>query len=194
MDARFNCAAQNGTITITQYRGCGGVVAIPATVEGLPVTSIGSNAFYRCRSLTSVVIPDGITRIGHNAFWACTGLTSVMIPDTVTSIEGGAFLGCPNLGRVVIGKGVSSIGYGAFGCCASLPRLTLPVSVTSIGGSAFGSCTNLTGLYFKGDAPNRGCPVVFVFSSDVPATVYYLPGTTGWGATFGGRPTAKWIP
>ena len=26
------------------------------------------------------------------------------------------------------------------------------------------------------------------------ATVYYLPGTTGWGTTFGGRPTAQWNP
>ena len=25
-------------------------------------------------------------------------------------------------------------------------------------------------------------------------TVYYLPGTTGWGPTFGGRPTALWPP
>jgi hypothetical protein len=25
------------------------------------------------------------------------------------------------------------------------------------------------------------------------ATVYYLPGTTGWGTTFGGRPTALWF-
>jgi len=25
-------------------------------------------------------------------------------------------------------------------------------------------------------------------------TVYYLPGTTGWGSTFGGRPTALWNP
>ena len=25
------------------------------------------------------------------------------------------------------------------------------------------------------------------------ATVYYLPGTTGWGTTFGGRPTALWL-
>jgi hypothetical protein len=24
--------------------------------------------------------------------------------------------------------------------------------------------------------------------------VYYLPGTTGWGATFGGLPTALWRP
>jgi len=25
-------------------------------------------------------------------------------------------------------------------------------------------------------------------------TVYYLPGTTGWGPTFCGRPTALWNP
>ena len=26
------------------------------------------------------------------------------------------------------------------------------------------------------------------------ATVYYLPGTTGWGTTFGGRPAVLWNP
>ena len=24
------------------------------------------------------------------------------------------------------------------------------------------------------------------------ATIYYLPGTSGWGPTFGGRPTMPW--
>jgi hypothetical protein len=33
-----------------------------------------------------------------------------------------------------------------------------------------------------------------VFSGTYNATVYYLPGTTGWGTTFGGRPTALWQP
>jgi hypothetical protein len=33
-----------------------------------------------------------------------------------------------------------------------------------------------------------------VFDGDTNATVYYLPGTTGWGTTFGGRPTALWTP
>ena len=32
-----------------------------------------------------------------------------------------------------------------------------------------------------------------MFDGDTNATVYYLPGTTGWGTTFGGRPTALWI-
>jgi hypothetical protein len=31
-----------------------------------------------------------------------------------------------------------------------------------------------------------------VFSSDNNATVYYLPGTTGWGSTYAGLPTATW--
>jgi hypothetical protein len=33
-----------------------------------------------------------------------------------------------------------------------------------------------------------------VFSGDHHAMVYYLPGTTGWGATFDGRPTVLWNP
>jgi len=32
-----------------------------------------------------------------------------------------------------------------------------------------------------------------VFEGANQASVYYLPGTTGWGATFAGRPTALWV-
>jgi len=31
-----------------------------------------------------------------------------------------------------------------------------------------------------------------VFKGADKVTVYYLPGTTGWGPTFGDRPTALW--
>jgi len=33
-----------------------------------------------------------------------------------------------------------------------------------------------------------------VFDGDDNATDYYLPRTTGWGTTFGGRPTVLWNP
>jgi hypothetical protein len=33
-----------------------------------------------------------------------------------------------------------------------------------------------------------------VFYHAYKVTVYYLPGTTGWGRTFGGRPTVLWNP
>jgi len=33
-----------------------------------------------------------------------------------------------------------------------------------------------------------------VLDGDDNETVYYLPGTTGWGSTFGGLPTKLWNP
>ena len=41
------------------------------------VTTIGSDAFDWCSSLTSVTIPGGVTTIGSNAFLGCSSLTSV---------------------------------------------------------------------------------------------------------------------
>jgi len=61
--------------------------------------------------------------------------------------------------------------------------------VTSIGDYAFDGYTSLTSLYFQGNAPS----VIgyAVFSGD-NVTLYYLPGTTGWGSAFAFRPTALW--
>ena len=52
-------------------------------------------------------------------------------------------------------------------------------------------CTGLAAAYFKGNAPSIGSQV---FDYDNNPTIYYLPGTTGWGTTFGGRPTVLWNP
>ena len=32
------------------------------------------------------------------------------------------------------------------------------------------------------------------YEPPTPTTVYFLPGTTGWGTTFGGQPTMLWNP
>jgi hypothetical protein len=48
----------------------------------------------------------------------------------------------------------------------------------------------LGSVYFEGNAPSLGSDVFF---DDNNAIVYYLPGSVGWGSTFGGRPTALWL-
>lgn len=72
-----------------------------------------------------------------------------------------------------------------------LANVTIGNGLTSIGDWTFGLCTNLTGVYFRGNAP--GFVGSYVFNDATNATVYYLPGTTGWGSTFGDRPTALWV-
>ncbi len=110
------------------------------------VTSIDSYAFYGCRGLTSVTIPDSVTSIGSYAFSDCSSLTSVTIGNGVTSIGSYAFSDCSSMTSVTIGNGVTSIGYEAFSDCSSLTSVTIPDSVTSIGSYAFSGCRGLTSV------------------------------------------------
>jgi hypothetical protein len=174
------------TVLITYAARKAGAYTIPNSV-----TSIGSSAFSYCNRLTSVTIPNSITSIGAYAFASCSSLTNATIPNSVTSIAYGAFFSCTSLTSITIPSSVTSIGVAAFSWCTRLTSVTIPNSVTSIGEMTFQYCSSLTGVYFQGNAPSLGGSSVF--SGDNNATVYYLRGTTGWGTTFGGRPTALWI-
>jgi hypothetical protein len=77
----------NGTMTITGYTGPDGVVEIPNTINGQPVTSIGEWALAGVASLTSIAIPGSVTRIGSWAFTGCANLSSFAIPGGVTGLE-----------------------------------------------------------------------------------------------------------
>jgi hypothetical protein len=83
---------------------------------------------------------------------------------------------------------VTNIGFNAFGSCNSLTNIAIPGSVTFLGTPAFANCIRLSGVYFGGNSLTGPQAI----SSS--ATVYYLPGTTGWSNSFGGRPTVLWNP
>ena len=118
--------------------------------------------------MTDVRIPSGIERIADWAFHGCSGLTSLSIPENVRSI-----------------------GALAFSECTGLSTFTIPENVASIGNAAFRGCASLRNVYAKGDAPEADSTI---FLNTGTLTVHYLPGTEGWQAEFGGRPTVLWLP
>lgn len=81
------------------FRRCVSLESIAFGV-GSQLKSIGSEAFYYCTGLTSIVIPDSVASIGSYAFEDCTGLTNIVFPDSVTSIGDDAFYGCSGLVEV----------------------------------------------------------------------------------------------
>ena len=110
------------------------------------VTSIGNSSFSICWSLTCVTIPDSVISIGNYAFSKCTSLTSVTIPDSVTTIGNKAFSDCSNLTSITIPDSVTTIGEQTFYYCSSLTSITIPDSVTTIGNEAFYACKGLTSV------------------------------------------------
>ena len=131
--------------TITGYAGSNNAVAIPAIINGLPVTSVGAWAFFFNGIMTSVTIPDSVTSIGDNAFYGCDGLTNVAIPNSVTNIGAAAFE-FSSLANVTIGSNVTSIGLSAFEGCQNLTSVTIPNSIIHVEANLFQGCANLTNV------------------------------------------------
>ena len=120
-------------------------IIIPATYEGLPVTSIGKGAFSNCWEVTSITLPDGVTSIGNDAFYYCSSLASINIPDGVTSIGNYAF-NSTRLSSITIPDSVTSIGSYAFQYCRNLTSIAIPDGVTRIRTSAFADCSSLVSI------------------------------------------------
>ena len=125
-DIYYNFSGTEAAVTYGDKQYTGSVV-IPSSVtyeeQTYNVTSIGDEAFWACRDLTSITIPNSVTSIGWHAFENCSGLTSIITPNSVTSIGGYAFQGCSSLTSVIIGNSVTSIEYYVFSGCTSLTSI-----------------------------------------------------------------------
>ena len=127
-------------------------ILIPKNLTGnitIPngINSIKERAF-ESKTITSVIIGNGVTDIGERAFSDCKSLTGVTMPNSITNIGESAFSGCTGLIKVTLpaNAGFSNIASNTFFNCSKLTSVTIPNSVTTIGKSAFHGCTSLVSV------------------------------------------------
>ena len=128
------------------------------------VTSLGSDAFADCISLSQVSLLEGLTAIGERAFYNCSALKAIQLPKSINSLVSAfshcgleeieipenvsilnrTFYECKQLSKVILPSSLTTIDDDSFYNCANLTTITLPQSVRFIGTSAFYGCSSLS--------------------------------------------------
>ena len=175
-DYDYDYQIAEGAAWITRYRGSGGIVAVPETIDGLKVRGIAENAFDFSYTLTEVTLPETVTHIGGSAFANCTVLERISIPPSVVSIGARAFSRCVWLHTLSIPDSVTDLDTDhLFDSCSALTGVRLPSSVTRLKDGAFRNCTRLSEITIPdnvteiGENALAGCTTALFVRSGSPA-------------------------
>ncbi len=131
---------KNNEAWLTSGDNATGNVAIPATVQGYPVTHIDETAFWCNSDIKKIIFSNNNITIGKHAFANCDGLTKIVFGNGKTVIEEGGFATCVSVTEIDFNEGEVIIGPTAFIGCNSLEELKIGPGVKSIGEDAFDLC------------------------------------------------------
>ena len=130
------------------------------------------NAVAVPRTLTTLLLGEGLTTVPAYAFYACRYLVAVDFPSTLTTVEDFAFYDSEALAYADLSDtALTSLGECAFAECDSLLRLDLPSTVTSVGQGAVKGCAAIEdmALPFIGGTPDENTYLGYLFGARVPA-------------------------
>lgn len=178
---------------VTGYSGTVGDATIHSEIDDIPVKGVAEQAFIQCRSITSLVVEDGVETIGAAAFAICTALKEVSLPATVDTTYS-TFAYCSSLQSVTLAEGIQSIGDRDFYGCSALTsinadsqsEINIPSSVTAIEYWAFRDCTSLEGSVVIPEGVSVISDLAFAACSGITEFVFEGDVTTLGYAAFSG--------
>lgn len=170
-------------------------------VMGANVKTIGSEAFFLCTNLKSVVFNQVLTHIEKRAFFNCSFLDNLQFPESLQEIGNSAFLDCRSLSSLVLPAGLQLVDVSAFYHCNSLQTLTVKSDVLHIGVTAFAQ-SGLRTVRFLGALPTIDDGAFNATGTSNSPVSYYVPKTllsdyvaltTGNGSTYRWSLGGGWV-
>lgn len=147
---------------------------IPQSLKKVTITDdtdLDSYAFYCCRNVEEIVLPESLKGIGEYAFYSST-IKSIILPDSVKTIGDYAFKNCA-MTNVVLSASLEQIGKEAF-YGTNLKQLVIPGTVKTMVSSAFSGLTSLTNVTFEAGVEMIGSSA---FSGCTGLTSVEIPGS-----------------
>ncbi len=152
---------EDGTLSISKYKGSQTVVSVPEKIGKSIVTNIDSGAL-ACshvprvsaeqtairKKITKIILPDSLRSIGFYAFLMLESLEEINLPEGLNGITTGAFMGCWSLEKITIPGSAKKIGNSAFCECSALKTVVMEDGVEEIGEHAFEGCFALEVIDF----------------------------------------------
>lgn len=114
-----------------------GDVVLPDTIDGLPVTVIGNQAFRSCSKITSLILPSSIKSIEMQAFSYCSALESIQLNEGLEKLETYVFEFSNKLADIHIPASVNEIPQRAFQD-SSVKHFTVSASNASYTADSYG--------------------------------------------------------
>ena len=163
-----------GKVTLQKYLGTDQAqIEIPDSIEGMAVTGIGEKCFHEHTEIETVVFPATLETIGYQAFYGCKNLKQLDLPEGLRTIEGWAFAHS-GLTDVVLPASVTKLGYGAFYSCISLVSAVLPEQVDDLGENTFRLCYRLKTVTITAPEPSID---LMAFDDGGRVTIIGVPGS-----------------
>jgi len=152
----------DSSVTIIKYYGEASSISIPSSLDGLPVRSLGFEAFSNCDQVTSIFIPASVKSISVS-FIDCNNLNTITVNKNnaeFLSVDGILFnknktqLLCYPAGKsretYAIPGSVTEIATAAFWKCSDLKNITFQNNNSiHIGSFSFAGCSGLKNITFN---------------------------------------------
>lgn len=156
-DFTYEATAED-TIRLVTYTGKGGIVVLPAAIDGKTVTALGEGLFKDNEAIEALSIPACVTEIGPDLLTGCRSIRVLRTPQLGATRESNGYLAYffgadtpdgmgfkvpSSLDTVILLDTIKEISDQAFLDCARLHMVLLPETLTTIGDFAFFGCSQL---------------------------------------------------